>query len=123
MEELLGDAGHPALAAVDGVVPLQEAALHRPAPAVNGILGMEEGKLLGDAADVAVGVVELEFRQKSEDLLLNRADMVSVRIQNVQAMAPGELALHSVDGVSVLVIDIVAVEPGEEALLEEKPHG
>ena len=45
--------------------------------------------------------------------------MLSPGVQDVEAVAPAELALHGEDGIAVLGVDIIAVEPGEKTLFEQ----
>ena len=78
----------------------------------------EEGKLLADAAVILLADVKLEFGQEREHALLHGADVLARRIQDVQAVTPGELSLDRKGNAAVLMIDIVAVEPREKALLE-----
>ncbi len=102
----------------DLIIPFEEIPLHLPTIAINMILGAEEGKLPMDTAHIPIPQIHLKFRQEGKEPLPNGADLISLGIKDLQAMAPGQLPFYGIDRLPRFIIDIVTVEPGKEALFE-----
>ena len=122
VEQFLTDGGDGAAAgALDGVLPLHEISLCLPTVTVDLISGDKKAEGLLDTAYILLSKIQFKPRKKGEHLLLHRTDMVSVSVQNVEAMAPGQLSLHGVGNAAVLIVNIITVKPGKKALFEK--HG
>ena len=123
MQKLLADGcGDKTLRGQDLVIPLPEITLNLPAVAVHGKNRAEKREFLGDAADVVLTKIQLEFGQKGENALLYGADLAAVGIENFQAMPPGKLPLDGVQNGTVLGVDIVGIKPRENTLAKQHLH-
>ena len=103
-----GALGHGERIAVQGEVLRLH---HLPAVEVQRKQRAHDGELLADGADAGVSQIQVELRQERQHALLDGGNVPPLRVENVQAVPPGELALDRKDGVAVLIVDIVAVEP------------
>ena len=123
VEELLRDDRFAVAARViNRVIPLEPVAFNVPAHIVDGESGREEGKFLADAADAVFAYVDLEGWEPGKQPLPDRGDFFVVRVEDLEALAPGHLTLDGEDGVARLVVNVVAVKPRKGSLLEQKLH-
>ena len=75
------------------------------------VAAREEGEFLLNAAHILSAQIHLKFWQKSQHPLLHCAHMVPCRVQDMQAVAPCQLALDRVDGRSGVIVNIITVKP------------
>ena len=66
-----------------------------------------------DAAHVLLPDIQLELRQKGQNHLLDRADMPTLGIEDMELMSPGGLPLHREHRPPAFIVYIITVEPGE----------